>query len=430
MPSAITLTGNASSITTTGVAGNYAGLYVDGGLLGSGNLTITGNTPGVGVVVRNNNIGTYTGTLTVNGTASTAVGGGSGLAVGNRGTNATMPNGNLTLNGTLEMGNTGMGCAGGSAGAQTFQVNALNGTGDVVANWSTGTTTTLSVGNANGSGTFSGIIANGTNDTMSFVKAGTGVQALTGANLYTGATTISAGTLQIGSGGTSGSLAATSAITDNASLVYNRSDGITVANAISGTGTVTQAGSGVLGISASNSYSGGTTVSTGRILAQNTSAIGTGALTVQNGGAFDFTPGTGTSTLTLGPTSGTALTLANGSAIGAEWGSQIALNTGAAVSTDAAAAINVDLRTSPTISAGTTNIVSAPTTGGFTANGATYSLDVYGSTNLTFALTATNNLLSVTATNATRCRPTHTGMAASPAGLIPGRRPTVCPPAD
>jgi len=44
-------------------------------------------------------------------------------------------------------------------------------------------------------------------------KLGTGVLTLTGANTYSGGTTISAGTLQVGNGGTSGSILATSPTT-------------------------------------------------------------------------------------------------------------------------------------------------------------------------------------------------------------------------
>ena len=61
---------------------------------------------------------------------------------------------------------------------------------------------------------------------------------LTANNTYTGGTTVSAGTLQIGNGSTTGSVAGN--ILDNASLVFNRSDNITYGNVISGSGSVTQ----------------------------------------------------------------------------------------------------------------------------------------------------------------------------------------------
>ena len=88
----------------------------------------------------------------------------------------------------------------------------------------------------------------------SLTKLGFGTLILTGNNSYD-ATTITTGTLQIGNGGTSGSLGS-GAVTDNDTLVFNRSDSITVNNLISGTGNLTQAGSGTLTLTALNTFSG------------------------------------------------------------------------------------------------------------------------------------------------------------------------------
>ena len=85
-----------------------------------------------------------------------------------------------------------------------------------------------------------------------------------GANTYTGATTISAGTLQIGNGGTSGQLG-TGAVFNSGSLVFMRSDAITVANPISGTGSLTQAGTGVLTLRGAKTYTGQTFVNAGAL---------------------------------------------------------------------------------------------------------------------------------------------------------------------
>ena len=63
---------------------------------------------------------------------------------------------------------------------------------------------TLTTGGNNTSTTFSGVIQDGVGVT-GLTKVGTGTFTLTGANTYTGGTTISAGTLQIGNGGTTGS---------------------------------------------------------------------------------------------------------------------------------------------------------------------------------------------------------------------------------
>ena len=114
---------------------------------------------------------------------------------------------------------------------------------------------------------------------------------LTGANTYTTATTISAGTLQVGAGGTTGSLSANSAITNNGTLSFNRSNTITQGTdfhrEISGTGAVTQAGSGTLVLSGTNTYSAATTISTGTLEVSGASGALTATSAVNiNGGTL------------------------------------------------------------------------------------------------------------------------------------------------
>lgn len=106
-------------------------------------------------------------------------------------------------------------------------------------------------------------------------QQGFGTLTLTGVNTYTNGTTISAGTLQIGAGGTSGSVGA-GAITDNSTLVFDRSDNVTFGNVISGGGSVVQIGSGTITLPAANTYSGSTTVSNGTLFINgNNSAYAT-----------------------------------------------------------------------------------------------------------------------------------------------------------
>ncbi len=77
---------------------------------------------------------------------------------------------------------------------------------------------------------------------------------LTGQNTYSGGTTIDSGTLQIGNGGTSGSIVGD--VTDVGTLAFDRSDSITFGGVISGSGGLVQRGSGTLVLTGSDIYSG------------------------------------------------------------------------------------------------------------------------------------------------------------------------------
>ena len=107
--------------------------------------------------------------------------------------------------------------------------------------------------------TYAGVISG----TGALTQAGAGTTILTGSNSYTGGTTISAGTLQIGGGGTTGSLVGN--VTDNAVLAFNRSDNVDFSGAISGTGGLTKHGAGALTLSGTNTYSGATSVKAGAL---------------------------------------------------------------------------------------------------------------------------------------------------------------------
>ena len=85
---------------------------------------------------------------------------------------------------------------------------------------------------------------------------------LSGANTYTGTTTInSGGILQFGDGGATGSIGA-GAISDAGTLIIDRDNAVTL-NPISGAGDLQQFGTGVTSINAADTYTGGTTISAG-----------------------------------------------------------------------------------------------------------------------------------------------------------------------
>ncbi|ECN9379769.1 hypothetical protein ZL64_23395, partial [Salmonella enterica subsp. enterica serovar Corvallis] len=93
--------------------------------------------------------------------------------------------------------------------------------------------------------------------TGSVVKSGDKTLTLSGANSYTGGTTISGGTLVANDVNALG----TGDVTDDATLELNTSG--TFDNVISGSGQVVKSGDDVLTLSGANSYSGGTLISDG-----------------------------------------------------------------------------------------------------------------------------------------------------------------------
>ena len=112
--------------------------------------------------------------------------------------------------------------------------------------------------------------------TGNLTQEGFGTMTFSGNNTYSGTTLISLGTLQVGDGNTSGTLG-TNAVTDNAALAFNRADTVVQSGLISGTGTVTVV-AGTVAVTASNTYSGATTINYG------------GTLQLGNGGATGSVP--------------------------------------------------------------------------------------------------------------------------------------------
>jgi fibronectin-binding autotransporter adhesin len=155
---------------------------------------------------------------------------------------------------TLQFSTTGYVLNAGAGGQ--LQLAGLSGTGTI--NTDSGVTTTVNAPIVNGS-------------SQSLTKVGGGTLVLTAANSYSGGTTISGGTLQLGNGGASGSIIGN--VTDNAVFANNRSDAFTFAGVISGSGAFRQIGAGITTLTNTNTYTGPTTLTAGALAIAATGSI-------------------------------------------------------------------------------------------------------------------------------------------------------------
>jgi fibronectin-binding autotransporter adhesin len=233
-------------------------------LVGSNSFT-NGTSLSNGVLVMNNNSALGSGMLTING--GTLDSSASGITLAN---NPQVWNADFTFLGTQNL-NMGTGPVT-LASSRTLTINAGN----------------LTVG---------GVIDDAGNN-YALTKSGSGILTLAGPNTYIGPTTIGAGTLQIGSGGATGSLSTVSSITDNGVLAFNRSTTVTQgidfsASPLTGSGGLAQMGTGLLILTASNTYAGTTAVSGGSLQIGNNSAgaaVASTAISLGNSATLIFSP--------------------------------------------------------------------------------------------------------------------------------------------
>ncbi|EBR2640755.1 autotransporter-associated beta strand repeat-containing protein [Salmonella enterica] len=237
----------------------------------SGSNTYTGGTLiSDGTLVASNVEALGTGDVTDNATLALNTGGTFDNAISGSGKVEKSGDKTLTLSGanTYTGGTT---ISGGTLVASN--VDAL-GTGDVTDN----ATLELNTG-----GTFDNVISG----SGQVVKSGDETLTFSGSNTYTGGTTINDGTLVATSVDALGS----GDVTDNATLELNTGGDFT--NNIGGTGRVEKSGDGTLTLSGSNTYTGGTLISDGTLVASNVEALGTGDVTdnatleLNTGGDFD-----------------------------------------------------------------------------------------------------------------------------------------------
>ncbi|EGK3404838.1 fibronectin-binding autotransporter adhesin ShdA [Salmonella enterica] len=116
----------------------------------------------------------------------------------------------------------------------------------------------------------------------SLVKTGTGELTLNGDNDYSGGTTIDDGVLIADNADSLG----TGAVANNGVLQVGEGE---LKNTLSGTGSLVKIGTGELTLNGDNTYSGGTTIDDGVLIADNADSLGTGA--VANNGVLQVGEG-------------------------------------------------------------------------------------------------------------------------------------------
>ena len=291
----------------------------------SGNLTL------------NTNISLGGNTLTVDGTANTAIGGvisgtagiaknGSGTLLlsgvntyGNNGASDTSVNvGVLAIGNNLALGTSRLNIGNGgtvqsadtSAHTLTNNLNFGSGAGGNVIFGGTGN---LKLTGAANNGTDKILTVNNPQTELSGAMsgasgrtvAGTGILILSAANTYSSFTTINSGaTLQLGNGSTNGSLATSSTIDDEGTLIFNRSDALVQGSQFSGApitggGSIVQAGAGTTTLNAANTYSGSTTVDNGELFITPLYQAG-GNVSVADGAKFGISASSVSNSATIG----------------------------------------------------------------------------------------------------------------------------------
>ena len=238
--------------------------------------------------------------------------------VGTRGTGTVNVSGsaNVTL-ATLQMGHTAgsnqteiVNLGGGtltvaavtqSNGTGTFNFNG----GTLVPSGSSAALSTVSAANVQQNGAYintagynvtigQALLHSGTNATDGgLTKLGAGILSLSGSSNYNGGTNVNGGTLEIGAGGATGSVAGAISVAPSTTLAFynnNSANLLSIANSISGSGTISLLGNGTSGYfpyqftTSETGFSGNVVVNNARL--QGTlSNVGSAAMlyTVDNG---------------------------------------------------------------------------------------------------------------------------------------------------
>lgn len=263
---------NNSTGTNTLLTQNGSGTLVLGGNSGNTGLGLVANA-GTTILAKTGNKYALYEIRALNEGATVLYGGNNQIAIGSAITNygkVRMTGGTLDLNGYSDTINTV------TDGTGAYD---STGTGTITSSSPGGSLTIGQIGSTTRPSTFGGTITG----SLALVMSNSSTLTLTGNNNYTGGTLINTGSLIVGTNGTTGTLGSGN-VTNNANLVFNRSNDYLVGNLISGTGSLTQVGAGTITLTQNNTYTGGTTITNnGGIVTQNAGALGTGAVNMFGG---------------------------------------------------------------------------------------------------------------------------------------------------
>ncbi|MGL4276863.1 MAG: autotransporter-associated beta strand repeat-containing protein, partial [Morganella morganii] len=215
-------------------------------------LTYSGNISGTGFLVAAANPLILTGNNTY--TGGTIIAGGTLLQIGNGGSSGTLGTGGVTGSGTL-----------------AFDLN--------------------------NSVTFDQVMSGSNN----LQQEGTGTLIITGANTYSGNTTVTAGTLQVGNGGTTGTLG-TGTVVNNAILTIDESGSYALSSIVSDSGGIT--GNGTFSITG-NGLTLDRPISQGGAITLTADTMSFAAITISSPDTLTIQPLSNTTSVGLGTGVGT-----------------------------------------------------------------------------------------------------------------------------